>query len=141
MGKTKREVHVYGDGRGFVVVPVILHASGEAVEITPVQRVMLTLGRPTAYELSRALAQALSRSAEAPEDAARWDGDRGRWWEHHLLLVVLRWETDRVLFTPQQRRVDGTWQPANCRAFPPDVTTGALAEELIRYLGVCLHGG
>ena len=139
--RPSREVHVYGDGRGFVVVPVIARVPGEVVEITPVQRVWLTLGRSTSYELSRALARALSRGVEAPENAARWDGDRGRWWEHHLLSVVIRWEQDGVLLMFRQRRADGTWESVDRRSFPPDTTTGALAEEIIHYLGRCLHGG
>ncbi len=147
MQDNTQEVHVYGSGREFVVVPVVTPNEGTRTEVRPVQRVSITLGRPTTVELARALResrawietyQETGRSGQAPR-IEPWDGDAGRWWAHNLLFVVLRWEEDAVVFAPQTRSAEGMWETAAAQRLPSDTSAMALAETLIAYLGEQLH--
>ncbi|MGC9468814.1 MAG: hypothetical protein ACP5HS_09490 [Anaerolineae bacterium] len=135
-----QEVHVYGNGRGFVIVPVLEETGQEPREILPVERVSLTLGRPTVVELSRALRSAHERSTSGEtDDVTPWDGDQGRWWQHNLLFVVIKWEEAHVAFLSQRKSPEGEWESFDARRFPADVQTLELAEALIAYLGERLH--
>jgi hypothetical protein len=136
-----RHVHVYADGRGFVVVPVTQDPDGTPVEVTPVERVSLTLGRATSVELTRALRRAARRSAaEGDDDLAAWDGDDGRWWSHNLLFVKLAWTPEGVTLTPQRPTSPGAWEDAGAESLPPTTPSLEIAQHLIEYLGQRLHG-
>jgi hypothetical protein len=138
------EVHVYASGREFVVVPVMVAATGETLEVTPVEHVNLVIGRATMVELTRALRELWERSSIAAGAAGLdgvtvWGGDNGRWWAHNLLFVVLRWGKDGLTFARQERASSGGWETAASELLPHDTPFAELAEKLIYALGEQLH--
>lgn len=140
MDQQQREVHVYANGRGFVVVPTIVDGNGTRVEAPPVDRVLLTLGRATVVELARALRTAAQQSADLTLEAtAPWDGDGERWWTHNLCFVVLQWVDDGLKYAPQVPAADGGWETGSTETLPLDTTFVDLAEKLILSLGEQLH--
>ncbi|MBN1248088.1 MAG: hypothetical protein JXC32_10555 [Anaerolineae bacterium] len=126
-------VHVYASGRQLVIVPVVTDAHGDLVEIDAVQTVPITLGRPTVVRLSRALSAAREASNQRTAGQPRWDGERGRWWAHHLLGLTIRWEKDQIALTELHQ------DDAEPAILPADTTDIALAERLIELLGQKLH--
>lgn len=84
---TRIVIHIYADGRGFVICPVYQDTHAEWHEYQPVQRVSLALGQPTIQRLAQAIQKARAQSQESP--GAKWDGDAGRWWAHHLLAMAI----------------------------------------------------
>ena len=126
-------IHIYANGRRFVIVPVMRDSTGEAVEIEPAAEVPLTLGRPTVVRLAWAVRDTRAVSRQARTSAARWDGEAGRWWDHHLLSVSVAWEEDQVVIRALQA-------PAGDPIFlSPDVSDDELSETLITLLGEKLH--
>lgn len=136
MNKPTPEVHIYASGLTFVVVPVLNALNGSAVEVTPVYKIPLTLGRPTVFRLARAIRNAREFSEnEESTTAARWDGDVGRWWQHHLMLIAIKWEAARV------RMMEPDLGEETSVGLPADTAESELAERLIQRLGQRLHGG
>ena len=136
MNKTTPEVHIYANGRTFVVVPVTETPDGKAVEVTPVHEIPLTLGRPTVFRLTRAIRSAREFSeSEESITAARWDGDGGRWRQHHLMWVAIKWEATHV------RMLQANLGEETSVTLPVDTPESELAERLIQWLGKRLHGG
>lgn len=119
-----------------MVVPVVRNPDGTSVEVAPVHKIPLTLGQPTVFRLTRAIRQAREFSeGEKSADTVPWDGDRGRWWQHHLMLVVIRWEEGQVqFFEPEPGEVE-------TEHLPEDISDSDLAERLVQRLGHKLHGG
>ena len=108
----RKRVHIYAAATRFVVVPV-RHIDGECVEVVPVQRVGLMMGRDTVGELAKAIDKsAVYPPVELGVRPALWDGDNGRWWNHNLLYVQLLWCGDRVQFATQRR--EGADARVNC---------------------------
>jgi len=136
MNKTTPEVHIYANGRTFVVVPVAETPDGNVVEITPVHEIPLTLGRPTVFRLIRAIrhARELSENEESVH-AVRWDGDGDRWRQHHLMWVAIKWEAAHV------RMLEPDLDDETSVTLPVDTPESELAERLIQWLGQSLHGG
>ncbi len=100
-------IHVYANGHGFVVVPVLIDAEGHEVEGTPANAVPLTLGRPTTLTLTKALRSAREQSAAGQSDTfIAWDGENGRWWTHHLFRTTIVWRADAVVITSEPRAED-----------------------------------
>ena len=134
MNKTTPEVHIYANGRTFVVVPVTEAPDGNVVEVTPVHEIPLTLGRPTVFRLTRAIrsARKLSESEESIT-AARWDVDEGRWRQHHLMWVAIKWEAAHV------RMMEPDLDDETSVTLPVDTPESELAERLIQWLGQRLH--
>ena len=124
-------VRVYANARKFVVVPLI----GEA-EVTPAHQVNLTMGRPVAYSLTRALESARGRSTSA-DDIVAWDGENGMWWQHHLLRVTITWSEDHIRVVPDEGR-PARHPQSPITTFPADTPTAQIAEWLISRLGTCL---
>ena len=136
MNKTTPEVHIYANGRTFVVVPVTETPDGKVVEVIPVHEIPLTLGRPTVLRLTRAIRSARKFSeSEESITAARWEGDGGRWWQHHLMWVAIKWEATHV------RMVEPELDDETSVTLPVDTPESELAERLIQWLGLRLHGG
>ena len=136
MNKTTPEVHIYANGRTFVVVPVTETPDGKVVEVIPVHEIPLTLGRPTVLRLTRAIRSARKFSeSEESITAARWEGDGGRWWQHHLMWVAIKWEAAHV------RMVEPELDDETSVTLPVDTPESELAERLIQWLGLRLHGG
>jgi hypothetical protein len=136
------EVHVYATGRGFVVVPVVRRADDENAEWTPVRRVSLALGRPTVVTLSRALQKAREQSAAGPEAGTEaWDGDGGRWWVRHLLLVEITWQAEQIKLTHETRAHGGLLarEPVQTLSLPGDTPAYDLARWIVQYLAETLH--
>jgi len=136
MNKTTPEIHIYANGRTFVVVPVTEAPDGKAVEVTPVHEIPLTLGRPTVLRLTRAIRNA-RKFCENEESihTVRWDGDGGRWRQHHLMLVAIKWEAAHV------RMLEPDLGEETSVTLPVDTPESELAERLIQWLGQRLHGG
>ena len=134
MNKTTPEVHIYANGRTFLVVPVTEAPDGKVVEVTPVHTIPLTLGRPTVFRLTRAIRSARKCSEnEESINAVRWDGDGGRWWQHHLMLVAIKWEEARV------RMLEPDLDDERSVTLPVDTPESELSERLIQRLGQRLH--
>ena len=131
--QVKATVHVYANGRRFVVVPVVHDAAGDPIETQDMQTVPLTLGRPTVVRLGRALRAAREQSLRGASDRPRWDGEEGRWWSHHLLGLAIRWEDDRALLSDLG---DSSPEPV---LLPTGATDSQVAEHLIELLGKRLH--
>ncbi len=125
-------VRVYANAKKFVVVPLI----GEA-EVTPTHQVHLTMGRPIAYTLARALESVRSRSTSA-DGIVAWDGEHGTWWAHHLLRVTITWSEDHIRVVPDEGRPARHPKPA-VTTFPADTATSQVAEWLINQLGKDLN--
>jgi hypothetical protein len=121
-------VRVYANAKKFVVIPLI----GEA-EVTPAQQVHLTIGRPIAYTLARALESARNRSTSTG-DIVAWDGENGTWWAHHLLHATITWSEHHIRVVPDEGRPARHPQPT-VATFPTDTATSQIAEWLIRQLG------
>lgn len=134
-------VHVYANGRRFVVVPVVDGDGGAPIELEGGHTVPLTLGRPTVVRLSRALGAARADSEQAAAQAAaqiglprpQWDGEDGRWWDHHLLGLAVCWAADQITITELQD------EPPEPVLFPKETPDSVLAEQLIARLGEKLH--
>ncbi|HNT73722.1 MAG TPA: hypothetical protein PKH77_01745 [Anaerolineae bacterium] len=96
VGNSEVILHVYANGRGFVIAPVRQDAAGEWCEYQPVQRVSLALGYSVTQRLTRVVrkVQAQSGNGGAPGDL--WDGDQGRWWTHRLLTVKVITSADGI---------------------------------------------
>jgi len=136
MNKTTPEIHIYANGRTFVVVPVTEAPDGNVVEVTPMHEIPLTLGRPTVFRVARAIRNAREFSeSEESITAARWDGDGGRWWQHHLISVAIKWEA------PHVRILQPSLGEETSVTLPVDTPESELAERLIQWLGQRLHGG
>jgi len=119
-----------------VVVPVTETPDGKVVEVIPVHEIPLTLGRPTVLRLTRAIRSARKFSeSEESITAARWEGDGGRWWQHHLMWVTIKWEAAHV------RMVEPELDDETSVTLPVDTPESELAERLIQWLGLRLHGG
>ncbi len=104
MSFTDPTIHVYANGHGFVVVPVLIDAAGHEVEGTPANLAALTLGRPTTLALTKALRSAREQSAAGQSDTwIAWDGDNGKWWAHHLFRATIVWHADAVVITSEPR--------------------------------------
>ncbi len=131
--QTDAIVHIYANGRRFVIVPVISSPGGELIELDAVQTVPLTLGRPTVVRLSRALRAAVAASLESAPDVPRWDGEKGRWWSHHLLGLTAKWKDNRITLSGLD---DDGMAPV---VFPADTPEGDLSEQLIALLSGKLH--
>ena len=136
MNKTTPEVHIYANGRTFVVVPVKEAPDGNVVEVTPVHEIPLTLGRPTVLRLTRAIRNARESCENGGSShTVRWEGDGGRWRQHHLMLVAIKWEAAHV------RMLEPDLGEETSVTLPVDTTESELAERLIQWLGQRLHGG
>jgi len=136
MNKTTPEAHIYANGLTFVVVPVTKAPDGKAVEVTPVHKIPLTLGRPTVFRLARAIRNAREFSeSEESTNAAPWDGDGGRWWQHHLMLITIKWEAARAWL------MEADLGEETSVTLPVDTPESELAERLIQWLGQKVHGG
>lgn len=136
MNKKTPEVHIYANGRTFVVVPVTEAPDGRAVEVTPVHAIPLTLGRPTVFRLTRAILSAREFSEkEESIHAVPWDGDGGRWWQHHLTLVAIKWGAAHV------RMLKPDLENETSVSLPVDTPESELAERLVQWLGQRLHAG
>lgn len=122
-------VHVYGNVREFVVVPVVAGADGAPLEITPAHHVSLDRGLPTTVELALALERARDRALSVGKDGTPWDG--GKWWDHHLLLVAVTWAGEQVRLVPEAAGDSPITAPS-------DVALSDLARWLIQHLGDCL---
>lgn len=127
-------VHVYADGRGFVVVPALSSSVGAYVELEPVHRVSFVLGYATRVNLTKAL----RNSFESQVDGPVWDGDAGRWWAHNLLFVRLL-AADEQLCCVEQRRMAEGWEDAAVNTLPGDVSFDDLAELLLQLFRAKLH--
>ncbi|MCD6287424.1 MAG: hypothetical protein J7M39_16075 [Anaerolineae bacterium] len=135
MNKTAPEVHIYANGRTFVVVPVTEAPDGKAIEVTPVHQIPLTLGRPTVFRLARAIRNAREFCEnEGSIHAVLWDGDGGRWRQHHLMWVAIKWDADHV------RMLQPHLGKERSVILPMDTPESKLAERLIQWLGQRLHG-
>ncbi|MCJ7548528.1 MAG: hypothetical protein MUQ30_02475, partial [Anaerolineae bacterium] len=98
--------------------------------------ILLTLGRPTVFRLARAIRSAREFSEnEESIHAVRWDGDGGRWWQHHLMWVAIKWEAAHV------RMCQPDLGEETSVTLPVDTPESELAERLIQWLGQRLHGG
>jgi hypothetical protein len=136
MNKTTPEVHIYANGRTFVVVPVTEAPDGNVVEVTPVHEIPLTLGRPTVFRLTRAIRSAREFSeGEESITAARWDGSGGKWRQRHLMWVTIKWEAAHV------RVLQPNLGEETFVTLPMNTPESELAERLIQWLGQRLHGG
>ena len=128
-------VHVYGSGREFVVVPLAHSDEEDWIEVTPVHRVNIILGRSVVAPLARALREAKARStAGLQEDAEPWDGDEGRWWDHHLLWVRITWSPAHITFAPQDISESGA-EAEMPEIMPGNLPETKLATRLVEYLG------
>lgn len=134
MAPTEAEVHVYASAREFVVVPVTMTDTGAVLEVMPVERVKLVVGRATMVALSVALRQMHLRST-GELSATRWDADNGRWWEHSLLFVVLQWQPDELVFARQELDSCGEWQTMSIERLSTSTSFSTLAEKLVHALG------
>jgi hypothetical protein len=133
--ETESRVHVYASAREFVVVPVMVVAT-EAIELAPVERVKLVIGRATTVALTRALRDTRQRSAIGLDgEVPRWDGDNGRWRTHNLLFVTLRWDETGLTFARQERSSTGEWETIAAKRLPGDTPLEDLAAKLIEALG------
>ncbi len=133
--QNKPSVHVYANGRRFVVVPVVQEPGSEAIEIAPVLDVPLTLGRPTVVRLTNALRAARENSQKSAPPQTLWDGEKGRWWAHHLLCLAICWEKEQISLTAYR---EASSEPI---LFPADTPSSELAGRLIKMLGEKLHAG
>ena len=155
MSFTDPTIHVYANGHGFVVVPVLIDAAGHEVEGTPANLAALTLGRPTTLTLTKALRSAREQSAAGQSDTCiAWDGDNGKWWAHHLFKATIVWHADAVVITSEPRgktsdailprpKQAGLAQDDQSDAhevseLPADAPASEIAEWLIRHLGELL---
>jgi hypothetical protein len=143
MEQAPPSIRVYASGRQFVVVPLVPGPDGLPVEAAPAHSVYLTMGRPVAYTLTRAIRQAQAVSGAAAGDIVTWDGDRGKWWAHSLLQVTVTWELDRIAIASGPRaKADAGVAPGDetqHSALPVDTQASEIAEWLIRHLGERLH--
>ena len=138
-------IRVYASGRQFVVVPLVPGPDGLSVEAAPAHPVYLTMGRPVAVTLTRAIRSAQEQSrAAARGDIAPWDGDCGKWWAHHLLRVTVTWQPDQITIASGPRVKANAGAPAEDETqysvLPVDTPAPEIAEWLIRHLGERLHG-
>jgi len=118
-----------------VVVPVTEASDGNVIEVTPVHEIPLTLGRPTVFRLTRAIRNARESSEnEESITAARWDGNGGRWMQHHLMWIAIRWEASHV------QMLQPDLDEETSVILPVDTPESELAERLIHWLGQRLHG-
>jgi len=136
-------IRVYASGRQFVVVPLITGKDGALIEATPVQPVYLTMGRPVAYTLTRAVRDARAHS-KTTTDVKAWDGEGGKWWAHHLLRVTITWAGDGIEIASGPRAKANAGAPVEGEAeerftLPAETPASELAEWLIRHLGERLH--
>jgi len=133
MAKTTADIHVYASGRTFIIVPVVSAPNDTPAEMAPVHSVPLTLGRPTSVRLSRAITSARETAGSITGGTgAPWDGDGGRWWQHHLLAAAVAWQDACVrAWDLDEGNELGRWD---------DVTSSELAEWLIGLLGTRLDG-
>ncbi len=130
------QVHIYGSGRVFIVVPVAQSDTGDWVEMNPVERVNIILGRSVVVPLAQALREAQAQStAGLQSEADRWDGDGGRWWDHHLLHVRITWSQEHITFAPQPAASGKSEIKEPLELIPGDVPESKLATRLIEYLG------
>lgn len=129
-------VHVYGSGRVFVVVPVAQSDTGEWIEMNPVDRVNIILGRSVVVPLAQALREAKAQSTAGLQDEASvWDGDGGRWWDHHLLCVRITWSREHIAFAPRPEAVGESEADELIEIIPGNVPESKLATRLVEYLG------
>jgi hypothetical protein len=132
-------VHVYGSGRVFVVVPRVQSDEGEWVEVTPVEKVNITLGRSVVAPLTQALREGKARSSvglvglQNQEDI--WDGDGGRWWNHRLLCVRITWSQAHIRFAPQPKDPEGLDRETLTEIMPGNLPEVKIATRLVEYLG------
>jgi hypothetical protein len=126
-------IHIYANGRRFVIVPVVSNPDTESLEVEPAYAIPLTLGRPTVVRLARALrvARQVGQRGEVPAD--RWDGEGGRWWSHHLLGLTLTWTENQIALEGLRER------DSEPDIFPADTPDTTLAEKLIERLGQKLN--
>ncbi len=134
-------IRVYASGRQFVVVPLVTGEDDALLEATPVQSVYLTMGRPVAYTLTRAVRDARAHS-ETTTDVKAWDGEGGKWWAYHLLRVTIAWAVDGIEITSGPRAKANAGAPSEAEerfTLPEGTPASELAEWLIRHLGERLH--
>jgi hypothetical protein len=135
-GQQESRVHVYGSGRVFVVVPLAPSENGEWMEMQPVERVNIVLGRSVIAPLAQALREGKARSSAGLEDEADvWDGDGGRWWDHNLLCVRISWSPAHVTFAP---RAGARGEPETgelMEIMPGNLSETKIATRLVEYLG------
>ena len=130
MTETTAEIHIYASGRTFVVVPITRAQDGAAIETTPARTVPLTLGQPTSYRISRVIREARADcGCEGMDQPLSWDGDGGRWWQHHLMAVAVRWSGTQV------RILDLDQTEGRPLELPAQVSNGELADHLIQVFG------
>ena len=135
-GQQEPRVHVYGSGRVFVVVPLAQSEAGDWMEITPVERVNIVLGRSVVVPLAQALREGKARSSAGLEDEAdAWDGDGGRWWDHRLLCVRITWSAEHITFAPQIQDTVGEKADDLAEIMPGNLPEAKLATRLVEYLG------
>ncbi|GEM_PF-1115960 len=124
-------IHIYADGRGFVICPVHQDDNGQWREYQPVQRISLTLGYPTTYYLSRAIEKACAQSTEGSGE--KWDGDAGRWWAHHLLALAIVESADELALSNLGEDTAATERAALAH-WPADAPVSEVAECIVEQL-------
>ena len=135
-GQQEPRVHVYGSGRVFVVVPLAQSEAGDWMEITPVERVNIVLGRSVVVPLAQALREGKARSSAGFEDEAdAWDGDGGRWWDHNLLCVRITWSPEHVTFAPRAGAGGEPETGEMVEIMPGNLPEAKIATRLVEYLG------
>ncbi len=143
MEQAAPSIRVYASGRQFVIVPLVPGPEGLPTETAPAYPVYLTMGRPVAYTLTRAIREAQAQSGAAAGDMVTWDGEDGKWWAHALLRVTVTWEPDRITIASAPRvKANAGVLPADETqhfALPADTPASGIAEWLIRHLGERLH--
>jgi len=138
MEKTGAVVHVYANAKGFSVMRLEQQSDGRWAEVTPGYHVRLLSGLPVTDELARALRDA--RPQEGAEPGAMWNGKGKRWWTHPLMLVEIVWQSDGIIFSPQQRGAEDQWETASTETFPADLPDLGLACKLIATLVERMQG-